>query len=298
MTGKKIALLLSILCCTTFCLAQTTVSTTIDRDSILIGEPITFTATIKGGAQTYTNPQLNFPKEPKGYEIIKNNGVKKISGELTLSYTITSFDSGKITIPAITIEKNLSTKPISFYVKTLRIDTIGDYKDIKPIVAADSSKIDYRKYIVMLAIALALILLALVLKNYLKKKSPEKVVVKYKQSPYEEAITHLKALQNDKWVENEQYKTYFKKLDEILKQFYFRKELIPQAIVTNDELRIFIKKDSMHFKDTTPLLQQLQMSSFTQFAQYEPTAQQCKEALDIYKSSIDFIETKTKTNAV
>jgi BatD DUF11 like domain len=298
MIGKKIALLLSISCCTTLCLAQAIVSTTIDKDSILIGEQITYTTTIKGGVQTYTNPQINFPKDAKGYEVVKNNGAKTVSGEVTLSYTLTSFDSGKISIPAIIIEKNLTTKAVSFYVKTLKIDTIGDYKDIKPIVAADSSKTDYRKYIVMLAIALALILLAFILKNYLKKKPTTKTIVKYKLSAYEEAITHLKQLEHEKWVENEQYKTYFKKLDEIVKQFYFRKEIIPLVIITNDELRMAIKKDGLHFKENITLLQQLQMSSFVQFAQYEPTAQQCKQAIDTYKSSIDFIETKTKANAV
>ncbi len=299
MTGKKIALLLSILCCTILCWAQAIVSTTIDKDSILIGEQITYTATIKGGVQTYTNPQINFPKDTKGYEVVKNNGAKTVSGEVTLSYTLTSFDSGKISIPAIVIEKNLTTKPISFYVKTLKIDTIGDYKDIKPIVAADSSKMDYRKYIVMSAILFGLILLALIIKNYLRKKVTTLFTKpKSSMSAYDEAVLELKQLQKDKWAENQQYKTYFKKLDEILKQFYFRKNIIPQAIVTNDELRMVIKKDSVHFKDNTGLLQQLQMSSFVQFAQYEPSAQHCKEALDTYKSSIDFIETKTKANAV
>jgi hypothetical protein len=299
MTGKKIMLLAFLSFYISHCLAQPVVSTTIDKDSIFIGEQIVYTAIIKGGVQTYTNPQINFPKDAKGYEVVKNNGAKTVSGEVTLQYTITSFDSGKITIPAITIEKNLTTKTVSFYVKTLKIDSIGDYKDIKPIIVSDTTKTDYRKYVVMAAIALALILLGLILKRYLDKK-PKTTTTKTKPaiSAYDEASLALKQLQKDKWIENEQYKTYFKKLDEIAKLYYSRKEIIPNALLTNDELRISIKKDTFHFKDSTELLQQLQMSSFVQFAQYQPSTQQCQQALHIYSNSIDFIENKTKTNAV
>src|SRR5688500_12797750 len=128
--------------------AQVYVKASVDKNQVVIGEPITLTleAYIPLGQQVVwfpldTIPHFEFLKKP-GPDTVESIEGKKISQVLTL----TSFDSGQWEIPQL----ELKVLKQSYYTDTLLIDVgfipfdrEADYRDIKGIIDVNNPDAKY-----------------------------------------------------------------------------------------------------------------------------------------------------------
>src|SRR5688572_23584002 len=221
-------------------IGQVAIRSSVDRNDILIGEPITVTLDAYfplGVAINWklpdTIPHFDYLERGKADTVESVDG-KKISQVLT----ITSFDSGKWELPPFQIVVNNQ----AYYSDSLMInvafaafDPAADYRDIKDIFDVAANNISSIPWIVGTA---TLICIALVIYLFWRKREKE-VVVKQPApliGPYEEAMQALELLKMNGWPANGEVKNYYTRLNEILRKFIFRKLNISTQEKTNEEL--------------------------------------------------------------
>src|ERR1700682_4482415 len=139
------------------------VKASVDKDHILIGEPIRFSIDVKS-PMTTGNQLPQFDSIPHFEMIEKANRDSLISAAGTsyhLEWKLTSFDSGTRMIPAfsITIGKQVyKTDSLPVEVSYGKVDTAQDYHDIKGIRDLENPDVKYIPWIVGAVTLIALML--------------------------------------------------------------------------------------------------------------------------------------------
>lgn len=263
------------------------IKATVDKNKILIGEPILLTLEIKLSPGTEISPfrldsipHFEFLEEPVT-DSSNDNGNTIIK----TMYTITSFDSGHWVIPSYIMSGQLRTDSIGIDVVFSDFDPNQDYHDIKDIIEVKpKKKIPWWWY----AAGGALLLLLAVI-YFLRKKKP--VIVK-KESPagflnaYDEAMKELDELQRSKT----DPKAFYSKLTGIFRVYVFRRKGILSLQKTTDDLVLQLKGLNITKEQFDKLAQSLRLSDFVKFAKYIPMSNDDTAAFDTIKDSIINIE--------
>src|SRR5579863_2479181 len=176
------------------------VKATVDKEHILIGEPIhlMLEATVKG------NIPLTWPPLDS---LSHFDFVEKKAADSTVStdqryyrqyLTVTSFDSGTWSIPRLPFKignKTAFTDSIPVRIGYTKIDPSKDYHDIKDIVEVPNP---FARWFGWIVAAIALVSAALVVWLMWKKKLLKRPAARQpaapRLSPYEEAIAQLDEL--------------------------------------------------------------------------------------------------------
>jgi hypothetical protein len=261
---------------------------TISADSVLIGEPVIL---------RYYFPETDYKslsnwKLPAGsanakYSLLQTNPNRVENGETCLSYTLTSFDTGKIEIPSFPVAGLGFTNPTRFYVKSIELDSVGGYRDIKPIIEPPDTNRNSKPYLVALAILIVLTGLFFYIRHHMKKRKT--VFSKIQPDPYSMAMAKLAALGETNFIDCK-YKKFFYELDCILKNYCTGKQFIRNPSLTNEELKLFLNRKISETELCNSMLQQLQLSNFVQFAKYEPPVSVCRNSIGLYKLTIHQLE--------
>lgn len=293
--GKYILSIILLLTIRSFLTAQVYVKASVDKNKVVIGEPITLTleAYIPLGQQMTWFPLDTIPH----FEFLKKatpDTVESIEGKkITQVLTITSFDSGQWEIPQL----ELKVLKQSYYTDTSLIDVgftpfdrEADYRDIKTIL--DVSNPD-TKYIPWALAAVVLISIALVIYFLRKRKTVSDIVKKEPQrlSPYDEAMHALAQLRKRGLPQNGQVKWYYTELNDILRVFVFRKLNIATMEKTNEELIIQLRDLNLSRDSFTHLAQALRMSDSVKFAKYRPGSEDNEKNYEIIQSAIQTLNT-------
>ena len=271
--------------------AQVLAKASLDKDSILIGEPLKLSLDVRAplGQEIRwfsldTIPHFEFLEKAKA-DTSDNIDGKAIQQVLT----ITSFDSGNWVIPPLPININgrtYFTDSIPIKVTWSAFDATQDYHDIKEITEVSGPT--WMRYIPWI-IAVAVVLAAAGVWYFLRaKKKPAVVEEVYvsKLTPYEEALQALDELRNKGYAQNGQVKNYYIRLNDILRVFVLRKLRIASLEKTNEELILQLRslpidKDTFHQLTTA-----LRMADFVKFAKYEPNASDNEKNMTIIRSAI------------
>jgi hypothetical protein len=285
------AFLIALLSCI-LATAQVNVRATVDRDSILIGEPVTLTieAYMPLGAKTSWFTADSFAHFDitgrSAVDTVQNIDGKRISQVLN----ITSFDSGRWQMPPFEIvvdDQSFFTDSVTVSVGFVPFNRDEDYRDIKDIVELSNPDAGRVPWIVAIV---ALISLAVLLFFLLRKKKVSPEVQKPEApllSPYEEAMRALKALakagQGDA-------KVYYSELNDILRNYVMRQFRISSFQRTSEELILQLRKVDMPKDDFIGLAQTLRMTDFVKFAKYRPSADDDKSNYDVIKNSIEAMD--------
>jgi LPXTG-motif cell wall-anchored protein len=265
--------------------AGTTIKTTVDKNRILIGEPLQLTveARIPGNAGIrFINidsiGHFEFLRPPRIDTLNTDNGTT-IKG----IYTLTSFDSGHWVIPAFVLTPGVQTDTVPVDVVFADFDPNQDYHDIKDIIAVKpATKKQWWWYVVGGAILLLFIGIWLLSR---KKKLPAIVPV-IAVNAYEEAMKQLEKLQKEK----PEAKQYHSQLVDIFRVYIFRKKGILSLQKTTDDLVIQVQSLSPDKKQFEQLAQALRLSDFVKFAKYAPSGKDDQDVYEAIKRSIDEIE--------
>jgi hypothetical protein len=272
----------------------TTLQPLLSIDSIFIGQQIRYTLPIAN--QTFSSKigKIVFPASDK-LTVITEKGVYQKNDSLFYEATITSYDTGSITIPTIIISPTFTIKPISFYVKSVAVDTSGDYRDIKPILQAEKESMPLWYYIAGAGILLAIVLCILLLRQ--RKRRPSIASPQNKVNAMQEALNQLQQLEQSNLLVLGKYKIYYTALDAILRTYLQAKGITPQSSITNQELKLLLHRANLTATIKTNIQQSLQLSSYVQYAKYQPEQSLCEQALLHYKDAIVNLD-KTNQHAV
>ncbi len=232
-------------------LSYSQVTTNIDRDTIKIGEQITYKIEVEADT-------TDFVAFPEGQSFLPLEVVESFKVDTTINekrmnlikkYGLTQFDSGSFTIPRQKIaiaNKFYFTDSLKVEVKNVEIDTTkqGLY-DIKPLIAVDKSPSKWWKYLLIALLILGG--LAYLLYWFIWRKKPlteaEKIAL---LPPYDRAKLALKKLEESDYLENQALKDYYSELTLIIRKYLDEKVYDHSLESTTDELinRLLLLKEA------------------------------------------------------
>lgn len=266
----------------------------VDRDNILIGEPVTLTveAYVPLGSGITWFATDTIPH----FDILNNSPVdtaQDIDGKkISQSISVTSFDSGAVYIPAFEIVVNdraYYTDSILINVSYVPFEPGEDYRDIKDIIEMKNPSV---RYVPWALAALALVSIATLVIFLRRRKFRKAVVTKGSVpalSPYEEAMKAL-VLLSYKEPSDMEVKNYYTEMNDILRKFVARRFNVSTFERTNEELILQLSNLSIPKDAFISLAQSLRMSDFVKFAKYHPSPKDSLKNLDTVRTSIDILD--------
>ena len=267
------------------------VQATVDRNKILIGEPIRFSleVIIPPGKPVHfvsvdTIPHFEFLEKGTIDTTTSNNSIiiKQVA-------RITSFDSGRWVIPAFAIPgfQNSKSDTIGIEVGFAPFDRNKDYNDIKEIidVPVEKPRSDWYWYA-----ALGVAVLILIIYLLIRKKPKVAHHVPATIDPYKDALLQLDQLQKENLPGKGEIKTYYSRLVDIFRFYVLRKKNIMSLQKTMDDLIIQIKLLNLPQEEYSSLAQALRLADFVKFAKYIPSDIDNQDVFSVIKNSISRIE--------
>lgn len=298
--NKKFFLLLtSYLLLHTFSFAQT-VSATLDRDKILLGEQVTLKITLTELNESLSFvaalPQIN--DTVNHIEVVKRNAVDTIKVNNTNSYqqifTLTSFDSGRwqlgpfyFTIQDKTTGKKtrLNTEPLFITVLTVDVSSMKDYHPLKDIIDVETS-FNWLPVIIAVAVIVAAIIIFIIIKNR-KKKIKETPKVVLKGTALERAIEKLQILEKEPLTSTEAIKKFHSEIDFITRQYFEEMTQVKALQLTTTELFHRMHVYMQDAKLRSKFQQVFETNAAVKFAKYMP---QQDESKNILKETINSLQ--------
>lgn len=278
---------------------QVSVKASVDKNEILIGEPIRLQLEASLPAETDskwfsldTIPHFEFVGVEKIDTAGNTNGTN-----LSQVLTVTSFDSGQWVIPPfemIVNGKYYLTDSFPVTVTYSEYDPSQPYHDIKDIIEIENP---YTKYINWALAALTVIsLLAVVyfLRKRFVQPIQQTVSKGMKLAPYDQAIQLLDELKQQHLPEKGQVKLYYTRMNDILRLFLENKMLMATMQKTNDQLMVQIKDTGLQNDSFIALAQALRMSDAVKFAKYVPDTGDNEKSFNDVKNSIHSLNNLSK----
>lgn len=283
---KHFSLILLFSCLLLHAFSQSrSLSVSVDRQKILIGEP--FTVTLQTTVPNGREAKWITVDTPFHFEILGTSKLDtaQVGNGITLkqSLTLTSWDSGRWQLPPFGAATAKGAKPIYIDVSFSPFDHNQDYHGIKDILEVQKpAKTTWYWYLI--GAALLLLLFALLFPR--QKKEP-KVVTAPPVDAYRQALAQLETLgkSNDADV-----KVFYTELVNIFRHYVQRRKGIHSFQKTTDDISKQLKGVALPAADYNELVQVLQLSDFVKFARYQPTTGENENALEQIKKSIITIE--------
>ena len=259
-------------------LAQNNVSVkaAVDKNEILIGEPIRFTIDVKS-PMVSGNELPQFDSIPHFELIEKANRDSVISANganYHLEWKLTSFDSGTRMIPAFSItigNRVYKTDSLAVEVSYGVVDTTKDYHDIQGIIDKENPGVKYIPWIVGAITLLALILFIWFIRKPLAVgREPLAVRENNRLTPLEEAMEQLSALKTMIQKEPAAVKKYYSGMNDTLRIYMNRAFGLVTMEKTSEELILSISGMKMEREAFSKLSTALRMGDFVKFAKYIP----------------------------
>ena len=235
------------------CLSQAQVSSSIDTTLIRIGEEIIYSIQVEIDSTAlvlFPEGQSFNPLEViDSYDIDTTRLQDKI--RLIKKYGLTQFDSGSYTLPSQRVvinNKPFNTDSINLEVFNVLVDTTKQKMfHIKPAFEVEESGFDFEKLFYW--IVPILLIVGIIAFLFFRRRKRKKMELAKQLPPYEEAIEALKVLDHSHFLENDNSKSYYSSLTEILKR-YIGREIDDAALEsTSNELidRLILHKDAGSF---------------------------------------------------
>ena len=250
MKNKIFILYLTLLSAVVFA-QQKQLVTSIDKTKHKIGGE--FQLTLKTSVDTTAKVAFPNPKNFGALEVIESYKIDTIKNgaryDLIKKYGLTQFDSGKYTIPRVTVlinNKPFFSDSLRVEVDNVVVDTLKQKMyDIKPIAEVTSSKSWIWKLI------LALLLLAGIgafVYWYLKIRQTKKIEEELYKTPIEKATSLLNSLEKKELWQKGEIKAYYSELTDIARTYIEEAIEIPAMESTTSELIEGLRKASLKKK--------------------------------------------------
>jgi len=279
------------------------VSASLDRDKILLGEQVTLQFNL-GNVSNLTSFVAGWPQLPDTLshtEILKKTAIDTITvndvNTYTQSFTLTSFDSGRWQLgPFLFVMQDkvsgkqikLSTQPVFLTVLPVNVSSMKDYHPIKDIIDVETS-FDWTPVIIGIVITIIIIIIFIIIKNR-KKRIAQKPKVVLKGTPLERALEKLNALQNEKLTSNTAIKKFHSDIDLITRQYFEEMLHIKALQLTISEvfsrMNVYLQDAQLRRK----FQQVFELNSAVKFAKYLPQQEESKATLNEIINSLQRID--------
>lgn len=265
-----------------------TLSASVNRNSILIGEPLELT--LQATFSKAHVPVFIMPDSLPQFEILSRSKIdsQTTAGQTVLKQTVTltSWDSGIWAIPAIylTGKKGAATKPLVINVTHTQVAPGKDYNDVKDILNVQKPQRHTWYWYVVGAVLLLLLLLLVFPKT---RKKPAETTAVIRESAYKKAMDRLNNLQAIKEPDD---KAYFTELIVIFRTYLQHGKDIHSFHQTTDDLGRQLQQLELPHEHLKKLVYTLQLSDFVKFARYSTSGTERQAAFEEIKQSIILIE--------
>jgi len=250
MKNKIFILYLTLLSAVVFA-QQKPLVTSIDKTKNKIGGE--FQLTLKTSVDTTAKVAFPNPKNFGALEVIESYKIDTVKNgaryDLIKKYGLTQFDSGKYTIPRVTVlinNKPFFSDSLRVEVDNVVVDTLKQKMyDIKPIAEVTSSKSWIWKLI------LALLILGGIgafVYWYLKIRQTKKIEEELYKTPIEKATSLLNSLEKKELWQKGEIKAYYSELTDIARTYIEEAIEIPAMESTTSELIEGLRKASLKKK--------------------------------------------------
>lgn len=256
------------------------VRTAVDTTTIKIGEELKLTLSV----EVNSTDLVVFPEEKTMglLEVIQSYKTDTLKSKqkviLNKEYGLTQFDSGHFVVPPQKISvngKTFSSDSVLVEVRDVVVDTTKQkLYDIKPIIQVEKPSEGMPHWLLYVLVGL-IVIAAVIYFFFIKKKKQMRATVT-NLPPFEEAIQHLAALDEENLLEKEEYKKYYSELTEVLKRYLDEKVYDNALESTSDELieQLELLKDSGKLPISKEIIQGLrkvlQTSDLVKFAKSQP----------------------------
>lgn len=298
----KIQFLLALSCCLFWqgAIAQS-VTTTVTRNSILIGEPIKYRLSFSFPDNDY-NIEFNVPDSFPHFEVMgktKFDSTVKNRFLIVQEIQLTSWDSGSWQIPSFPLKLKKISTGRSYDLKSDSIkievgyapkDAVDTLRDVKPIRGV--SFIDY-SWIYIAGIVLVALILLYLLWKYLKNK-PKQQPREANNLAYVEAIEALNKLRKTDTDTQTSAKQFYTALGEIFKRYYQKKSTQNLDNKTTAEVVALLRKVTPTSQAADFVQEALSTGDAAKFAKYLPAAEENDKCCDFVVSAINSIEQLSK----
>jgi len=276
-----------------------TVKTAVDKNQILIGEPIRFTIDIQ--SPMVSGNQLPSIDSIPHFELIeKGNRDSLISASgasYHLEWKITSFDSGSRMIPSFPVvigTQVIKTDSLAIEVSYGKIDTAKDYHDIKGIIDIENPDVKYIPWILSAMTLVALFLFIWFIRKPFAAAPVWAGEPVSKISPLDEALAWLDQLKVMLRNDPSSVKKYYSGLNDGLRIFLNRKLGLVTMEKTSEEMILSLSDMQMEREEFSKLAAALRMGDFVKFAKYIPGPFENDNNLEVIRSAIIFINENGK----
>ena len=251
----------------------------VDSTEFKIGEQINIRFQVKRDSLS----KIQFPEQPNfaPFEILEIFPLDTIRSQthylFTKKYALIQFDSGNYWIPKQKIlinGVNAISDSISIRINTVVVDTLKQpLFDIKPLVKLERGYKELTKQIAVIFFILLVLAFLIFLGLRFQKKREEK---RKKIPPFERALLELKALEEERPRLQEEYKSYYSKLTEVVRRYLEEEANITALESTSKELlkKLELLIDSGKLDLSTEILlslkQVLEHADLVKFARSAP----------------------------
>ena len=278
------------------------------KNKLIVGEPTELQFKLKVSASTLID-SVSFELSEIGdtmgnnWELWDKGDLKKSSeqGEdgnyeiiYSQKYIIANFDTGQFIFPpclAVFDSNKIFSNSLIFNVKLEEIDEKSFIKDIKPIEEVTIFWYEYlffflKKYGLLIAISLLLIVFLVYLSKKLNKKTIEKK--KEPQIPTEIILLDkLLIIENKKYWENSLFKKYYSELSNVLWRFLEYRYQIKTFEKTSGEILESLKWSNIPVHFLTTIERFFSISDGVKFAKYKPLEKDNMTAINTIRNLIE-----------
>ena len=284
-------------------MAQMQAAIKLDTNSILIGDQTSLTL-------SFTLPVKNTVQWPHfgdtltgNIEIVSRSGIDSAFSNNNTDITyiqkllITSFDSGYYAIPPVrfyytapgdTARHFIESDAELLEVHTIKVDSQGNFKDIKEPLDAPFTLLEALPWILGL-MALSTIIVFVIL--YLKKRKSQqpffKAPARPQLPPHQVALDALDELRYKKLWQNGKIKLYHTELTDILREYLTSKFGFQAMELTSDEIMESMVHTPVNAEAKDKLKQTLMLADLVKFAKMQPLPLEHDASLN---NAIDFVK--------
>lgn len=261
-----------------------TIKASLNRDHVLIGEPIELNIEVKTSSGLPVMKWINLPDSFNHLEVLSRSPVDSVTeaGGTTYrqSFTVTGFDPGIWMIPALGVtinEKTMHTDSLPVTIVPVALKDSA-YHDIREIIDVPDAKTPWWYYLAGIISLIALGILVWLWLNRNAGKSPTAGGYVHTLSPLEEALGRIRQLETEQHAAKEEWKKYYSTLTDILKTYIERKFNVPALQKTTDELLLFLSSRGGK-QMVSGTAEALRISDAVKFARYRSHEEQADLSL-------------------
>lgn len=275
--------------------AQDLKSSGIERDSILIGDQVEWTAVLSvPSSQEMVLAPVSELKVP-GVEFLSETrdtlSRNELSCEIESRVRLTSFDSGSYVLPERvarfyeggSLKDSVVLPSANLYVNTIQIDT-ATYKlaDIKPLI---EYPVTFRETLPWIGLALLIAALAYLAYRIIRNLKNNRTVFGkpvVKDPPHITALRALEKIRKEKlWEQDDRQKEFYTELTDAIRAYMEGRFGIQAMESTSNEIFESLSKENLPQRELTELKEVFDTADLVKFAKYRSSKDEAENAIPV-----------------